>query len=377
VDPTTIRATNFRSLERIEWTPQGLCLLAGANGAGKSTVLDALRFLRELFRQDHESAFRLVGGNNFRRHGAPREDPVVFDVSVGNLRWKLRFPMSDDGLRGSYGEELYHGDEVVLRAAMFQDVWYLGKRTMEFGDRCCARTLWDQGESPWMAPLVAALTGIQVYGTFDLDKVKQPQQADIHTSALHPTGENLWSVLANWKSAPLRYRGQFDWVVARARAAFPDIMGTIEIDRGQPFLFRPGASDPADGLPPSRAADGLLTGLLQLTALASAKEGSIIAFDEIENQLHPHAIRSILASARARAESHGLTVIVTTHSPVVMNTFRSTPTQFYVLQPGQSVQPVPITELHDEDWLAAFELGDLYDRMDFAAPLGLPKAPTP
>lgn len=51
-----------------------------------------------------------------------------------------------------------------------------------------------------------------------------------------------------------------------------------------------------------------------------------------------------------------------------MNTFRREPSQFYVLQAGRPTQPVPLTELHDEDWLSAFSIGDLYDRLDFAAP---------
>ena len=45
----TIKAQNFRVLERLDWSPAGVCLLSGANGAGKSTVLDALLFLRTLF----------------------------------------------------------------------------------------------------------------------------------------------------------------------------------------------------------------------------------------------------------------------------------------------------------------------------------------
>jgi len=111
-----------------------------------------------------------------------------------------------------------------------------------------------------------------------------------------------------------------------------------------------------------------LTGLLQLTAVAGARSGAIIAFDEMENQLHPHAIRSLLNSMRMQAKERNLTIIVTTHSPVVMNTFRDNPEQFFVLQQNTDTLPVLLSDLHDEDWLAAFSLGDLYDRLDFAAP---------
>ena len=117
-----------------------------------------------------------------------------------------------------------------------------------------------------------------------------------------------------------------------------------------------------------------MTGLLQLTAVVGARPNAIIAFDEMENQLHPHAIRSLLKAMREQAAQRDLTIIITSHSPVVMNAFRNEPQQFFVLQPDADRTPVPLTELHDEDWLAAFSLGDLYDRLDFAAPRTLRQA---
>lgn len=219
-----------------------------------------------------------------------------------------------------------------------------------------------------MSPLVHALTGIRVYDSFEIDQVKHQVVNETRSSFLHGKGKNLWSVLSTWKNAPLRYGGQYEWVIAQAQKAFPGLLGHIEFDRGQPFLFRPGATDPAEGLPPSRAAEGLLTGLLQLTAIAGANSGSTLAFDELENQLHPHAIRQLLAAFRERADEKNLTVIVTTHSPIVMNAFREHPEQFYVFEPGSPQTLVRLTDLHDEDWLSAFSLGDLYDREDFAAP---------
>lgn len=368
----TVRATNFRAIQRLQWCPEGVCLLAGANGAGKSTTLDVFKFLRALFESGHEAAFGAVQGSYFRALGTPPEEPVTFEVELDDVLWKLRFPMSDAGLKGGYGEELFHCGKLVMRADMFsEDFHFAGTRNPVPIDekRCCARILWDRGEVPWLQTLASALQAIRVYSSFYMNQVQRPDtSADGAVFFLHGTGKNLWSVLANWKSAPLRYPRQFEWVIAQAQAAFPDLIETIEFDRGHPYLFRPGLTDPADGLPPIRAAEGLLTGLLQLTAIAGAKPGSLIAFDELENQLHPHAIRSILAAMRQQAEERDLTVIVTTHSPVVMNAFRQVPEQFFVLSPDSDKTPIPLTELHDPDWLSAFSLGDLYDRLDFAAP---------
>jgi len=365
----TIRATNFRVIKQLDWQPHGVCLLAGANGAGKSTCLDLLLFLRTLFEWGHESAFLSVEGSYFRRLGIMEDETVNFEVEVENIVWRLRFPMSDTGSKGAYAEELMHDGKLILRVGLFEETWQLDSKRLPLDEkRCCAKVLWDKEEPNWMKPLKTALSNILVYKTFYLNQVQRPGSVSNLVGYLHRNGNNLWSVLATWKNAPIRYGGQFEWVMSEARKAFPDIMGTVEIDRGQPYLFPPNSTDFADGLPPSRAADGLLTGLLQLTAVAGARSGAIIAFDEMENQLHPHAIRSLLNSMRMQAKERNLTIIVTTHSPVVMNTFRDNPEQFFVLQQNTDTLPVPLSDLHDEDWLAAFSLGDLYDRLDFAAP---------
>ena len=49
---------NFRVLERLDWQMSDVCLLSAPNGSGKSTVLDALRFLSVGFLFNHQTAFQ-------------------------------------------------------------------------------------------------------------------------------------------------------------------------------------------------------------------------------------------------------------------------------------------------------------------------------
>ncbi len=367
----TLRVWNFRNLLHLEWSPSGVCLLGGPNGSGKSTTLDAFLFLRVLFERGHEAAFQRVGARYFRSTSVPESEPVVFELDAGSVRWKLRFPMASAGLKDTYGEELYHQGRLVLRAAMFQQSWNLGTDRLPLDDvRCCAKVLWDRGDAGWMKPFADAVGAIQVYDSYWLPQVERSEPVEPRQSILHGSGANLWSVLSNWKSAPIASKGRFEWVMSAARKAFPDQISTIEFEGGFPLLFPPGASGPESGLPPERAADGLLTGLLHLTAVAGARPGSLVAIDEMENQLHPHAIRSLLSSMRARAEEDDLTIIVTTHSPVVMNNFREEPEKVFVLDRSEPRRPVPIpiTELHSEDWLAQAKLGSLYERLAFGSP---------
>lgn len=367
----TIRSRNFRVLAPLDWSPSGVCLLCGPNGSGKTTTLDILGFLRTLFERGHESALSAVGGQYFRNVDAADEDPVSFELTVGDLTWKVRFPMSSFGLRGTHGEELLRDGQPILRAGMFEEDWVLnGTRRSRDEVRTCARVLWDTNEAPWMKPLADALGGMRVYKSYWLNQVQRHELIAARDTFLSTNGRNLWAVLANWKAAPRRYGDQFEWVMSEARAAFPDLIATIEFDRDLPFLYRPGALDVDKGLPPARMADGLLTGLLHLTAVAGARPGSLLAFDEMENQLHPHAIRMLLAAMRRKAEERELTIILTTHSPVVMNAFRSEPEQVYVLEHAAQPFPAAMATLHSEEWLAQAKLGTLYERLAFASPIG-------
>jgi hypothetical protein len=73
---------------------------------------------------------------------------------------------------------------------------------------------------------------------------------------------------------------------------------------------------------------------------------------------------------RLKSEERALTIVLTTHSPVVMNCFRDEPEQVWVLERARDKASVPstMTELHSEEWLAQAKLGSLYERLAFAAP---------
>jgi predicted ATPase len=88
----------------------------------------------------------------------------------------------------------------------------------------------------------------------------------------------------------------------------------------------------------------------------------------MENGLHPHAIRVLVRAMREIAEERDLTIILTTHSPVLMDEFRGEPEQFYVTEFGRVPSPVRLAELHDPRWLSQFSLGDMYEQLRFGAP---------
>jgi len=369
----TLSARDFRGLKQVAWSPEGVCLVAGPNGSGKTTLLDALGFLRDAFNRSVAQAVTLQrGAAALRRVDAGGPPEVVLGVELGDVSWELRISIEGGVVGNLPGETVKVGGKVVVRRAAHAQEWYLEReRRMSDADgRTCLRAGWDARPMPALTRIVEALRGFQVYGVYALEALRNGGMGAEGDERLDATGQNLFIVLRNWKAAPRRFSDQFAWVLRHARRAFPGIIDDIEFDPpvGQivPSRFYRPSSRVA--LPMHRAPDGLLVGLLHLTAVASAQEGSVIAIEEMENQLHPHAIRALLAAMREIAEERRLTILLTTHSPVLMNEFREHPEQFYVMEPGREVLPVPLDQIHDPEWLAHFSLGDLYDRMEFGAP---------
>ncbi|AKT41398.1 AAA family ATPase [Chondromyces crocatus] len=371
--PVSIFFRDFHGLAKVTWSPEGVCLVAGPNGSGKSTLLDALAFLRDAFvRGVPHAVTQQRGATGIRRLDASGPPEVLLGMSVGDVSWELRLTVEGSSVGAAPGEVVKRAEQVLLRRAAHSDVWYLGRdrRSADTEGRTCLRVSWEVQQSPVLAPLVNALRSFQVYGLYSLEGLRNGGTGSEGEERLDPSGKNLFIVLRNWKAAPRRFGDKFAWVLRQAKLAFPGLIDDIEFDPpvGQIVptrFYKPGVQT---ALPMHRAPDGLLVGLLHLTAVASAQEGAVIAIEEMENQLHPHAIRKLLAAMREIAEERRLTILLTTHSPVLMNEFRDQPEQFYVLEPGRDVLPVSLDQLHDPEWLAHFQLGDLYDRLEFGAP---------
>jgi len=373
--PWTFRVKNFRALDSLDWSPSGVCLLGGPNGSGKTSVLNALQFPRFLFSHDLTKALKTLGGATALRHlSAPDEAPVTFEFASGEICWKIEIPIEGVGVHPFYGEQLTRGDIVEYEARPYESTARIhGTMQDRHERRSGLHVLWTSVKPPWLHAFVTRLTQVRVHYSYDLNAVIRPSaSADIGNDYLHPTGRNLWAVLKAWEgSENATDRARLEWVIEQARRGFPDIIADLRFDgsNGEPRLYIPAHED--QGLPVHLAADGLLVGLLHLTAVAGAPPGMLLGFDEMENQLHPHAIRSILAAMRERADEYDLTMVLTTHSPVLMNEFKGHEDSFFILDRSIAGAPVPtpLSRVKDPKWLRHFSLGDLYEREEFGAPV--------
>lgn len=361
----TLVVESYRALRNVRWTlPRGVSALVGPNGSGKTTLLDIPELLRHALQHDVRTAIDERGGpGNLRNAQADRNAPVILGVELDDLTWQLDLSPRGASYSPLQGEHAKVGDIV----AFDRNTPVSGLETRPGDARPLLTRFVDLPDGAALRPLVSLLTGYRLYHAYDLASIRVNGSQVSSDEHLHPDGRNIFSVLRNWRDRK-ETRPRWEFVIESLRAAFPDTFADLDFDMaGQTVSGRIVAPQPDVRIATYFAANGWLVALLHLAAVASTEPAGAVAIDEVENGLHPYAIREIIDAMRRWAEQTGISVVLATHSPVVLDQFKEEPWNLFVMEPGRETAPVALDELHDPEWLAHFSLGDLYAHDEFGA----------
>lgn len=364
-----VRTANYRSLKKVAWEPSGVCAVVGPNGSGKTTLLSVANFLKNAYQRTIVDAVGFIGGNwGLRTLDAPPNEPVQLQFQAGSVAWEIELATSGASVDERSGERVLIGDEVFLRRAPFAETFEFDKQTYPCDERTCLKVAYERTRDPRLEPLVGALQGIRFYDNYHISQIRKQGSQTGADSHLHPTGSNLFNVLRNWRDRR-EWRRQYSFVTETLRAAFPDIFSGLEFHMSgltvSGEFLHPSYQE---AIPFHAAPNGLLIGLLHLTAVAGIPKGGFVAIDEVENSLHPFAIRQLIQAFRDWSEESEITIALATHSPVVLDEFDIDPDRMFVMQPDRPSRPCRVTELADREWLGQFTLGRLYSGGDVGSP---------
>ncbi len=372
-----VETTNYRAMRKAQWNPNGVCALVGPNGSGKTTLLTLLEFFRNAFLRNAPVAMDQMGGAyGLRSWNSNAEVPVSVALSVGGQRWQLELTTQGSTLTSKLGETVTDAGEIVLsRPPWGRQFFYRGKDIpIEANDdRMAIRIVAESSvgdEFHRFADMVKTIRVYRSYNIWSLQTNGSRQGGDLY---LHPSGQNLFTVLRNWRDRR-DLKPNYQFVVNQMREAFPEVFSDLDFHVAGLTVTVDVIDPHTNACPLALAPDGVITGLLHLTALAGAVPSSFIAIDDFGNDLHPYAIRQLVSAFRDWAEIHNLTICLASHSPVLLDEFKEQPSSVFVMEHGLENRPVPLTDLFEEDWLSRFSLGQLYEYGEFGGQLARPKA---
>jgi predicted ATPase len=365
-----LEVQNYRALRKVRWSPSGVCAITGPNGSGKTTLLSAIEFLRHFLERGIQGAVEFSGGTaSIKNQHAAAEENIRLILGQDQCTWMVHAVLRPPLLE--IAEWVRSGNQVVAAQVPEADVAFVqGHELNVSGDSVFshAMSLLAAEEREKLKGFHGLASNFRLYQNlqfWSLRTTGSPASTDLY---LHSDGRNAFSLLRNWKAGRKEHEERWLFVRDGLRECFPELFEDLEfLVAGQTvtvqFFFR-GLREPIGAY---AAPHGLLVALLHLCAIASAPDGGAVAIDEPENGLHPYAIRTLLDLARARAEARDLTILLATHSPVVLNTFNTEPERVYIMEPGHEVLPIALSEHSNPEWLAHFSLGDLYSDQTFGA----------
>mgnify|MGYP000714984710 CR=1 FL=1 len=337
---TRLKVKNYRSIEEIDLPLSPLTVLVGKNGAGKSTILDVLAFVRDALTEGLGSAIRKRGDVHSIVKWTPNQEQHDIEVALffdsnrqDELNGSYSFTygkfngnayevkqeecvINQSGYKGFRMERfadgtthLYDNLSVKPSTAKYRSVEELGFYLAPFSDNI------DTAEET-MDQVKVLLTDTEVYN-IPPENIRSPQ-ARADDAKLWGDGKNLASVL---------YRLQSDEATfGRIRSALHQIVPNVEdirvrgLDDYYSISLKHHRKDDAEAWFSLRhESDGTLRALALLTALYQDYTHSCIAIEEPETAIFSRNL-GIIADALYEATLRRQ-VIITTQSPDLISCF--------------------------------------------------------
>ncbi|PTL83030.1 AAA family ATPase [Vitiosangium sp. GDMCC 1.1324] len=364
----SLSVRNYRGLRRVDWSPSGVCALVGPNGSGKTTLIDVLQLLQDANRSGFSKAIIGHGGAYGLRHfEAPRDEPVVFNLRVEDASWEARPEvfLGPGGARLPSREVLTVGEDIINEGEFEAEA--------EYSESALQEALRSTEVPESLRRLVELLFSYRYYRHYALAGLRREGSLLSGDLRLLDDGRNLFAVLMNWRNRRDQ-RDRWDFVAKGLRDCYPELFSDFSFPIAANIVSCEVHTPSGHTLTPALLPDGFLVALIHLCAVASTMPGGVLAIDEPENALHPYSIRRLMDAFREWSDAHDMTVLLATHSPVILDTFKALPEKVFVMEPGQEVLPVPLDQLKKRSWLAHFSLGDLYEHLKYGAPVGADEA---
>lgn len=374
----SLSASRYRSLKDVSDLRVGpLSVLIGANASGKSNVVDALRLVRDGLREDDfaEPVNQWRGGFlhlawKGEAAGEVRID-LTFDDDGSRYRWSVKFTRVQGSSGFSIVEEIVDPHLQRILEANGGEGWW---RTQGHSDRVLLKL---RSETACALAAAAADANFPARGLADFVRewsFFDPNPIALRRSMSEDRGVRLD---ASGRNLALRLHTlhedqpqTFERIVAATRSVLglpeglefreSDLDGRVVLLQKEPNLvYR---------VPQPGMSSGTLRILALMTALYGETQAGLVGIEEPENYVHPLAIEAFAEHLRAASER--VQIIVTTHSPLLLDCLASPEFVCIVRRTAEGTKverptnPEAVRQALEE---SGFGLGQFYQTKGFGA----------
>lgn len=351
---TKLRLKDFKNFRDATLHLGRVTTLVGANASGKSNIRDAFRFLHgaargyslaQIFGTTYSQGGELVWeGIRGGSIGAPRSGVDSFEIEVhveieqipGFIGYLIQASCPALPAFPHVKQELLFGEHQSFWQRSNNDATYF-KSIMVFGTRSNAEYLHNVEGYPFLfqeAPYIPfelfryvdrkpseATVAREVirdhlsritFIDFFADTLRQPSEPA--EDRLGARGENLASALFHLMKSDSR-ESLLGWL----NLVLPLEIDTIEFERYGSRVAFVLVESGGTKIPAESASDGTVRFLGFLAALFTSKPERVLFFEEPENGIHPARLAYLVELIESEARSRQVQVILTTHSPEVLN----------------------------------------------------------
>ncbi len=325
----------FRNAEFLGLSP--LTIVVGANGTGKSTLLDVFFFLKDaLARNVHEAAMKRGGFRELVSRGVEGSIEIILGYSAQDGRL-LVYALRMSELDGRVVVETEQLRPQAECAVPFMD-FRRGQGTAVSGP--CGQK--DEPDAKQLSPhqlndastlAVSALGQFKAYpliaelrSLIERWHLSNLREADVrlanptgHAEHLSPTGDNAARVVEYFRQ---RHPERFREVLEAMRQRVPGV-NAVEAKTTEDNRLLLCFEDRclANGFPATRVSAGTIKVLAYLLLLHDPHPHPLLGVEEPENHLYPDVLGHITEELQCYARRGGQ-VLMTTHSPELVDAAR-------------------------------------------------------
>ncbi|KXX66264.1 AAA family ATPase [Marichromatium gracile] len=352
---TSIRIANFKSYSGATLPLAALTFLIGANAAGKSNLLEAMRLLHWLGKGSRlediaraiESGDALVRGQSvdlFRESASPftlglhwSDSPdgwADFEVAISLLDdqlvitgEKVTQPSEKVPLYAVDGTPNPHTDEIGVaynnfrRGPIKPHIPCSNRQAIFFQLETPGRFEAAHAESQRIIPRVARSLRETLREIVFLDPRPSLMRdyAYAKDDAIKEDGSNLSAVLYKIANAEQDTAQLLDFIRSLPEQDITDIK-FIKTDRNDVMVrLVESFGDQQRTMDAPLLSDGTLRVLAVGAALLTAPKGALVIIEEIDNGVHPSRAEVLVRQIRGIASARGLRVLLTSHNPALLD----------------------------------------------------------